>query len=48
MVIDWMAMGYVFGDTPRSYYESNKENIKLSDEHVQFMYQIFEKLEEHQ
>lgn len=46
MVIDWMAMGYAFGDTAQSYYEANKDKIHLSDDHVKFMYQIFDKLAE--
>lgn len=41
MVIDWTAMGYKFGDTAQEYYESNKNQIKLSDEHISFMYEIF-------
>jgi hypothetical protein len=44
MVIDWTAMGYKFGDTAQEYYESKRENIKLSDEHKKFMYEIFERL----
>lgn len=41
MVIDWTAMGYKFGDTAQEYYEANKEKIKLTDEQVEFMYEIF-------
>ena len=41
MVIDWTAMGYKFGDTAQQYYESNQDKIKLSDEHIKFMYEIF-------
>lgn len=46
MVIDWTAMGYKFGDTAQSYYENNKTRINLSADHVNFMYQIFNKLAE--
>lgn len=45
MVIDWMAMSYKFGDTPRSYYEKNKDRIELPDEGIKLIYQIFERLE---
>jgi hypothetical protein len=44
MVIDWTAMGYKFGDTAQQYYEYNKDEIHLSDEHVKFMYEIFDRL----
>jgi len=44
MVIDWTAMGYKFGDTAQEYYEANKEEIKLSDEHIKFMYEIFDRI----
>lgn len=46
MVIDWTAMGYKFGDTAQEYYEQNKEKIKLSKDHTEFMYTIFEKINE--
>lgn len=41
MIIDWMAMGYKFGDTAQSYYEKNKEKIKLPDHAVEYIYEIF-------
>jgi hypothetical protein len=41
MIIDWTAMGYKYGDTAQKYYESNKDKIKLSDDHIKFMYEIF-------
>lgn len=44
MVIDWMAMGYKFGDTAQSYYESNKDKIELPDYAVKFIYEIFERI----
>jgi hypothetical protein len=45
MVIDWTAMGYVFNDTPRQFYEKNKSNIKLSEKQKKFMHEIFDRLE---
>ncbi len=45
MVIDWMAMSLKFGDTPRQYYEANKDRIKLSDEHKKLMIEVFDCLE---
>ena len=45
MVIDWMAMGYKYGDTARQYYEQNKEEIKLPDYAVDFIYEIFRRIE---
>ena len=47
MVIDWTAMGYKFGDTAQEYYESNKDKMSLSDEHENFIYQIFGRVAEH-
>jgi len=83
MIIDWMSMGYKFGDTAQEYYEKNcdrtdnitlectipahnwedksgnnnhltqgevikqlslKENIKLPDYSIKFIYEIFERL----
>lgn len=44
MVIDWTAMGYHFGDTAEKYYNANKTKIKLSDEQLIFMKEIFNKL----
>lgn len=45
MVIDWLAMSYEFGDTPRSYYEKNKDKIKLPDWAVKYISAIFDQLE---
>lgn len=47
MVIDWTAMGYKFGNTAKSYYEANKEKVKLSAEHEIFIYEIFDRIENH-
>jgi len=44
MIIDWTAMGYKFGDTAQEYYEKNKGRIDLSDEHIEIMYEIFNKV----
>lgn len=44
MVVDWMAMGYKFGDTAQKYYESNKEEIKLPNYAIRFIYEIFERI----
>lgn len=44
MIVDWTAMGYKFGDTAQQYYEANKDQIKLADEHRDFMHEIFERL----
>lgn len=48
MVVDWTAMGYKFKDTAQSYYEKNKDRIMLDDSYVPFMYEIFEKIANHQ
>ena len=44
MVLDWMAMGYKFGDTAQEYYENNKEKIKIPEWAEKFIYEIFGKL----
>ena len=45
MVIDWMAMGYKFGDTARQYYETNNGKINLPDYAEVFIYEIFNRIE---
>lgn len=45
MVIDWLAMSYEFGDTPRSYYEKNKDRIKLPEWAVNYINELFDALE---
>jgi hypothetical protein len=45
MVVDWTAMGYKFNDTPREYYEENKDSIHLPEWAVQLVYDIFARLE---
>lgn len=47
MVIDWTAMGYKFGDNPREYYESNKSKIQLDEKYIEFMYELFDALDEY-
>ena len=44
MVIDWMAMGYKFGDTAREYYETNKDKIELPEWAVKLIYEIFDRV----
>ena len=46
MIIDWMAMARVKGDTAQSYYEAHKDEIKLPDWAVDFCYEIFNRIEE--
>lgn len=41
MVIDWVAMGFEFGDTAKEYYEKNKDEIKLPEWAIKYMYRIF-------
>ncbi|MBL4772031.1 MAG: hypothetical protein JKY61_13040 [Planctomycetes bacterium] len=41
MVIDWMAMGYKFGDTAEAYYTANADKIELPDWAVKFIKAIF-------
>ena len=48
MVIDWTAMGYKFGNTAQQYYEANKDKINLSDEHLKFMYEIFDHINDNE
>ena len=44
MVVDWMAMGYVFEDNAKEYYEKHKDDINLPHYAIEFMYKIFDKL----
>ncbi len=45
MVVDWLAMSYEFGDTPRQYYEANKEKIKIPETCEDLLERIFIALE---
>lgn len=44
MVIDWVAMGFMFDDTAQDYYEKNKDKIKLPELYEKFIYEIFERI----
>ncbi len=46
MVIDWLAMSLKFGDSPREYYEKNKDKINLPQYAKDFVYEIFKRLEQ--
>ena len=46
MVCDWMAISQKGGTTAQKYYETNKDKIKLSEWAVEFIYKIFEALQE--
>ena len=41
-IIDWVAMGFEFGDTARSYYEKNKGEINFPSWAVELMNRIFD------
>ena len=41
-LVDWIAMGIKFGDTAKSYYEKNKNEINFPDWVIKLMYEIFE------
>lgn len=41
-LIDWIAMGFEFGDTARDYYEKNKKDIELPEYAIKVMYEIFD------
>jgi len=41
---DWIAMSMDFGGTAKDYYEKNKEEIKLPERYINYMYKIFEKI----
>jgi len=45
MVIDWLAMSYEFGGTPREYYEANKERIEIPKWAILFITEIFDCLD---
>lgn len=44
-IVDWLAMGYKFNDTPRGYYEKNKADIQIPPPALEFMFEIFDALE---
>ena len=41
-IVDWMAMGYEFGDTAKEYYEKMKGEINFPEWAVKLMYEIFD------
>lgn len=41
-IVDWVAMGFKFGDTAKDYYEKNKNEIKLPEWAIKLMYEIFD------
>ena len=45
MICDWQAMGYVFGDTAKQYYDSNKDTIKIYPELQEWLEDLLNKLE---
>ena len=45
MVIDWMAMSYKFGDSPRGFYLKTKPEMKLDDDQHAFVGRLFDHLE---
>lgn len=41
-IVDWVAMGFEFGNTAKQYYEKNKDEIKMPDWAIKLMYEIFD------
>jgi len=41
-IIDWVAMGFKFGDTAKAFYEKNKDKIQLPEWAIKEMYLIFD------
>jgi len=44
LIINWTALGYETGKSAQQYYESHKNKIILSQNHINLMYEIFDKL----
>lgn len=42
MIVDWMAMEHLLGNSARHYYENNKDNIDLPKWAISFIYEIFD------
>ena len=40
-IVDWVAMGFEFGDTAKYYYEKNADKIPFPEWAVKLMYEIF-------
>ena len=45
MICDWMAMGKVFGNTAKQYYQNNREKIRLNPNDREFVEMILNKIE---
>lgn len=45
MICDWQAMGYVFGDTAKQYYDQNKDTIKIYPELQEWLEDLLNQLE---
>lgn len=45
MICDWQAMGYVFGDTAKQYYDQNKDTIKIIPELKEWLEDLLTQLE---
>jgi len=45
MVVDWLAMSYEFNDTPREYYESHKDEIKIPKTCLPLLYRLLNDLD---
>lgn len=43
-VIDWMAVGYEFGDTAQEYYEKNRDKINIPEWAEELMYEMFKRV----
>lgn len=46
MICDWQAMGYVFGDTAKQYYDQNKDTIKIYPELQEWLEDLLNQLED--
>lgn len=46
MICDWQAMGYVFGDTAKQYYDQNKDTIKIYPELKDWFEGLLDQLED--
>ena len=46
MICDWQAMGYVFGDTAKQYYDQNKDIIKIYPELKDWFEGLLDQLED--
>jgi hypothetical protein len=44
MILDWIAVGYMFNNTAQAYYEKIAKEINLPDYAVEFIYEIFDRV----